>query len=333
MTITSAPAGLRPSRRVARTVLVWLLVLPGLAWSVLRLLGAERSVLVQLFAFTPYVAVWSLIPVIVTLALRKWLAGAAAVLAMALLAVCVVPRALPDHDHGPSSGVRMTVMTINMFVGAADPASIVDLVRRYDVGVLAVQEFSPQARAGLSAAGLDAILPYAALADEVGTTGSGLYSRYPIPVSGSNRMTGGNMQVTATVDPPGAKPVQVLSTHPLAPYSVDVLRLWKADLQSLPATGSGTDFGTLRIIMGDFNSTLDHAPVRAAIKRGYRDAAYTTGKGLLGTWGPYVGNPVPPVTLDHVLVDERIGVRDVSVHAVKGSDHRSVIATVTVPAG
>ena len=41
---------------------------------------------------------------------------------------------------------------------------------------------------------------------------------------------------------------------------------------------------------------------------------------------------MPPVTLDHVLVDRRIGVRDVHVRAVSGSDHRAVLATVTLPA-
>jgi endonuclease/exonuclease/phosphatase (EEP) superfamily protein YafD len=84
--------------------------------------------------------------------------------------------------------------------------------------------------------------------------------------------------------------------------------------------------------MGDFNSTLDHAPVRRLIARGgYRDAADATGRGLLGTWGPYAGKPVPPVTLDHVLAARRIGIRDVQVHGVKGSDHRSVLATLLVP--
>jgi hypothetical protein len=37
------------------------------------------------------------------------------------------------------------------------------------------------------------------------------------------------------------------------------------------------------------------------------------------------------VTLDHVLVDSRIGVRSVTVHAVPDTDHRAVVAVLAIP--
>jgi len=306
----------------------WLLVLPGLAWAVLRLFGGERGYLVQLFAFTPYAAAWTLVPTGLTLVWRKWPAAAVAGLATVLMAVCVLPRALPDADRGPSHGVRLTVMTINMFEGTADPAAIRELVREHDVAILAVQEFTPAAQQRLGAAGLDALLPYQALAPEAPTTGSGLYSRYPITTSYSERSGGGNMQVYATIQPPGAVPLDVESAHPLAPYALAALPLWRGDLAAEPRPDP---HGPPRILLGDFNSTLDHTPVRRLIAGGYRDAADATGEGLIGTWGPYHGHPVPPVTLDHVLVDQRIGVREVQVRKVAGSDHRSVLAALVVP--
>jgi endonuclease/exonuclease/phosphatase (EEP) superfamily protein YafD len=330
MTITSAPPGARPGRRVARTVLLWLLVLPGLAWAILRLFGWESGPAVQLFAFTPYAAVWTLIPAILALALRKWLAAAVAVVAVAFMAVCVLPRAVADHDRGITTGKRITVMTINMYIGAADPSAIVKLVKEHDVDVLAVQEFTPPAKQALSDAGLGSILPYSALADQWGPFGTGLYTRFPIATSGSERGAGNNEQVTATVDPPGGQPIEIRSTHPQAPYATSVNGLWREDLDAEPHAGAD---GPLRIILGDFNSTLDHAPVRALIAHGYRDAADAVGKGLIGTWGwPYDSHPVPAVTLDHVLVDRRMGVRSVEVRSVVGSDHRSVIATLIDPA-
>ena len=328
MTITSAPPGRKPSRRLAGVTLVWLLVLPGLVWAGVRFLGWERGFAVQLLAFTPYVAAWSVVAAVLALALRKWLAGAVALIAVAILAVCVLPRALGDRDRGPATGVTLRVMTGNLFVGAADPAAVVALVRDNDVAALAVQEFTPQVRAGLSAAGLDALLPYAALADEVGTTGSGVYSRYPITSSGSQRGAGGNIQVHATIRPPGAGEVLIESAHPLAPYAVAALGWWHDDLAAEPGADPA---GPPRILLGDFNSTLDHAALRRVVARGYRDAADTVGAGLAGTWGPYHGRLIPPVTLDHVLVDKRIGVRDLSVHPVAGSDHRALIAEITVP--
>jgi len=36
-------------------------------------------------------------------------------------------------------------------------------------------------------------------------------------------------------------------------------------------------------------------------------------------------------TLDHVLVDSRIGVRSVTVHAVPDTDHRAVVAVLAIP--
>jgi endonuclease/exonuclease/phosphatase family metal-dependent hydrolase len=328
MTITSAPAGRPTARRATGTAAIFLLVLPGLAWAVLRLVGGERGYLVQLMAFTPYAALWAWVPVVVALARRRLLAAAFAVVAAAALGVAVAPRALPDADPGPGAGAHVTVMTVNLFVGGADPQAIVRLVRDRNVAVLAVQEFTPGARRGLAAAGVDALLPHQALAEELGTTGSGLYSRYPMTAQGSRRGRGGNLQAYATIVPPGAAPVAVESAHPLAPFATSALPAWRADLAAEPVPAPD---GPPRVLLGDFNSTLDHAPVRELIARGYRDAADAVGEGLSGTW-PYDGRPIPKVVIDHVLVDRRIGVRQVSVWAIPRSDHRAVLATVQVPA-
>ncbi|MCY1140387.1 endonuclease/exonuclease/phosphatase family protein [Actinoplanes sp. Pm04-4] len=333
MTITTTPSEVRPGRRVRRTALLLLLTLPGLAWAAVRLLGWEQGPLVQLVAFTPYAAMWSFVPLLAALLSRKWLVATVAALATVMFAAAVLPRALPDRDQGPATGVPVTVMTINMFIGAADPAAVVRLVRENDVAILAVQEFTPESAAGLQAAGIDALLPHHALADEIGTTGSGLYSRFPMTGQASRRGDGGglqdgNLQAYATIQPPGAGPIFVESAHPLAPYALRAEDAWRADLASMPRPDQG---GVPKLLLGDFNSTLDHQPLRDLIGHGYRDAADATGKGLIGTWGPYDGLPIPSVTLDHVLADKRIGVRDVSVHGVSGSDHRAVVATVTLP--
>ena len=334
MTITSAPragrpAGIAPRRKAALTVLFWLLILPGLLWAIIRIGGWERSLLVQLFAFTPYVAVWAWVPAVLALAGRRWTVGAVAVVVAVALTACVLPRALPDRDRGPRTGVSFNVMTSNMLFGGADPAAIVKLVSDRDIAVLAVQEFTTEGREALAAAGLGALLPYSSLADEPRADGSGIYSRYPITEAGAARNGGGFMQAYATVQPPGAAPVIVESAHPLAPYARSVLGQWRKDLLAEPrADGNATP----RILLGDFNATLDHAPMRELISRGYRDAADAAGKGLVTTWGPYDGDPIPPVTIDHVLVDERIGVREVSVHGIPRSDHRAVVAELTLPA-
>src|SRR4051794_17004216 len=94
-------------RRVAGSVLWWLLVLPGALWALGRLSGWERGPLVQLFAFTPYVAAWTLVPVALTVARRRWQPAAVALLALLLMVEAVLPRAVPDRDRGAATGVAL----------------------------------------------------------------------------------------------------------------------------------------------------------------------------------------------------------------------------------
>jgi endonuclease/exonuclease/phosphatase (EEP) superfamily protein YafD len=331
MTITRAANPIRRrqrGRRAARTAGVWLLVLPGAAWATVRAGGWERGPLVQLFAFTPYVAAGVTIPALVAALSRRWLAAAVGVSTAAVLASCVLPRALPDRHPGPAEGVDLSVMTANMLEGNADPATIVGLVRGHDVAVLALQEFTPAAQSALQAAGLQGLMPYSSLRPEPDTTGSALYSRYPISAAGARRNRGGFLQAYGTIHPPGAGPLLVESAHPLAPYDLTVLPGWRSDLANQPRPDPAAP---PRILLGDFNSTLDHQPLRALIARGYTDAADSAGAGLIGTWGPYDGDPIPPVTIDHVLVDRRIGVRFARVHGLPGSDHRAIVAALVVP--
>ena len=84
-----------------------------------------------------------------------------------------------------------------------------------------------------------------------------------------------------------------------------------------------------RLLAGDFNATLDHAPLRDVLRLGYADAAREVGKALLPTWGQ-VGKPAV-ITIDHVLVDRRCAVLAGSVHAVPGTDHRAVFAEIRLP--
>jgi endonuclease/exonuclease/phosphatase (EEP) superfamily protein YafD len=121
--------------------------------------------------------------------------------------------------------------------------------------------------------------------------------------------------------------VIVESAHPLAPSDLGRLPGWWSDLDAEPVPLAD---GPPRILIGDFNATLDHAALRRLIATGYRDAADATGQGLVRTW-PDPGRPLPPVTIDHVLADRRIGVRKLSVHFVPQSDHRAVIAALAVP--
>ncbi|MEV4492812.1 endonuclease/exonuclease/phosphatase family protein [Micromonospora coxensis] len=310
-------------------MLCWLAVAPGLAWAVVRLAGLERGPLVQALAFTPYVAVGSLAPLVLALALRRRRPALVAALVALALIGAVAPRALASGQPD-AAGPGLRLLTANLLKGTADARTVVDLVRRHRVDVLAVQEFTPQAQAELDRHGLAELLPHRQLNPEVGTTGSGLYARHPLTDGGFRRNAGfAFTQAYAWVTVPGAAPLRVESAHPAAPYGVEVVDEWFTDLRAQPRA---TPDGPLSVLAGDFNATLDHAPLRALLDTGYVDAADAAGAGLAGTWGPYDGDPIPPVAIDHVLVDRRIAVRAVDVHPVPGSDHRAVLAELRLPA-
>jgi endonuclease/exonuclease/phosphatase family metal-dependent hydrolase len=88
----------------------------------------------------------------------------------------------------------------------------------------------------------------------------------------------------------------------------------------------------VRVLVGDFNATLDHVRLRRLIATGYRDVASVRGRGFTASW-PYDEKWwIPGVTIDHVLADRRVGVARYAVHPVPHSDHRAVFAELVLPA-
>lgn len=320
---------LRGRRRRWVSVLAWLVVSPFAVWAVLRLIPADVHFRwVQLVAFTPYVALASVVAPLVALASRRWAALAASLAVTATLAACVVPRALPDGGRTTSSGPALRILSANLEVGGVPPSALVDLVRRLRPDVLALQELTPSAAEGLRQAGLATLLPYKAELALEGPRGSGVYARHAI--TPGQAIEYGFGQMVATVEVPGAGPVGVVSVHPCAPSDETGYPCWADGLAALPRPG-----GAVQVLAGDFNATLDHARIRDLLGAGYRDAAGATGDGLTTTWPfrprEFNGFGIPTVTIDHILADRRAGVRSFGVHRLPDTDHRAVFAELVLP--
>lgn len=203
-----------------------------------------------------------------------------------------------------------------------------DLVGRLKPDVLTLQELTPQAVAAFDRAGLTKVLPYKVTHLVPSGNGSGIYSRFPLRQDRPVINLCDFPQVSAAVEVMGGLSVEIVSVHPASPISEFAVKCGADGLKALPTAGPS---GPLHVLAGDFNATLDHAPVRELLDRGYRDAGAVTGRGLHATW-PYAGFKVPKVTIDHVLADRRIAVRDFSVQPLAGSDHRAVFAELKLPA-
>ncbi|GIF67205.1 endonuclease [Asanoa ishikariensis] len=315
-------------RSVAAAVACWLAVTPGAALAAVRLGGWERGPLVHLVAYTPYAAGLSVLPLLGALGLRRWKAAAVAALSLAALTSVVLPRALPGvaADVG---GPRLRVLTANIKHGEADPAALVELVREHKIDVLAVQELNAGFIAAFDAAGIGAELPHRIVDDPAIYVNGGLYSRVPLTDPGIHQHESGFTQAYATVTLPGGAPLVIESVHSCAPLSLADVPCWFAGLRGQRAA---TSDGPVRLLMGDFNATLDHGPMRALLATGYEDAAANMGHGLAGTWRPIDhGFSLPPIAIDHILIDPRLAIREYAVWPLPGSDHSAVFAEVSLP--
>jgi endonuclease/exonuclease/phosphatase family metal-dependent hydrolase len=217
-------------------------------------------------------------------------------------------------------------MSMNLRIGGADAEDIAALAKRAKVDVIAFQEFTPEAEARLDAVDL-AQFPYRSIHPRVLALGSAIYSRLPMTDDGVRRHRSGFYQAQGSLTVPGAGQVRVESAHPCAPTGSARSTCWQQDLADQPPAKGARN---AQILLGDFNATLDHAALRKLLSTGYTDAASSVGMGLTPTW-PY-DRPIPKITIDHVLFNSRISASRFAVHAIRGTDHRCVIADLTIRA-
>jgi endonuclease/exonuclease/phosphatase (EEP) superfamily protein YafD len=320
-----------PSRRAALT-----LAAPWAGWALVRAAGADRGFpLVPALAFTRYAAATSVVPLTVAALARSRsataLAGGAGVLLGGSVLGPVVLDGLRRRVSSPPQGRPVRLVSLNMLHGRADPAAVVALATAADADVLTLSEVTPQAVDGLQRAGVADLLPQshvvpAGPGQPVGGGGA-LWTR--LEVRQRTAVPGRFGQPTARLSVPGARDLEVTAvhTHPPTRSPRQVAR-WEEDLELLTEPADGV----LRVLAGDFNATPDHAAFRRLLRRGWVDAAQRTGQHLRPTWSP-LRSGVPRLTLDHVLVDPRIGVASLAVVHVPGSDHRALVADLRLPPG
>jgi endonuclease/exonuclease/phosphatase (EEP) superfamily protein YafD len=296
-------------------------------WALVRTLGFELPYpFVAVLAFTPYAALSSPVPVVVGLLVRRWVLAGVAGVAMLAFAVALVPRAVagPDPDAG---GPRLVVMTSNVWLGHADAAAVLRIAREHRVDVLSLQELRPEQMAKLDRLGAKTAYPYRAVEPGEGASGTGVLSRLPLLAMDTTPDRTGHAEPEVLLEVPGAPPVRLKAVHPAPPVNGVAAPTWRAALAALPGSDGR---GDVQILAGDFNATLDHPELRKLLGRGYTDAADATGKGWIWTW-PALRRRALPITIDHVLVDERVEVENVEVVRVPRTDHRALVATLRLP--
>jgi endonuclease/exonuclease/phosphatase (EEP) superfamily protein YafD len=285
--------------------------------------GVNRPVLATA-ALSPYLGIGGPAAVLLFAVARNWVG---AVLAGLLTIASVAVRWRWYVGGSPNAGVTVRVVSANLRYGRADAAAVVRLAQHADI--LAVQELTPEKAEQIMAAGIDEMLPHRFLRAREGPAGVGIWSRYPL-TPGEDHDDFWLGLITARVDVPGAPTeTTVVTTHLSAPWP-EPIRGWRDDLARLRVvlTEIGASARGPVILAGDLNATPDVLEFRRLLRDGYRDAAEQADAGLTRTHPADIA--IPPVfAVDHILL---LGAAATSVltRPVSGSDHRALIANITL---
>lgn len=215
------------------------------------------------------------------------------------------------------------IMTLNTKQGAADAGKIVETVKTEHVEILALQEVSMGLLSQLSDAGIANYLPYSVAAQQTWHDNGGvnvLYSAAPMENVKDNLIPVESSSVpAATMDFAGTK-VRFGSVHPFSPRPRNQ-GLWNRSLDSLAQL---QHYDNLYVLMGDFNSTWDHASFRYLLGSRFLDSGQQAGEGLHMTYPAML----PIVEIDHIVHDKGVAVGDLETKYIPGSDHRALLATL-----
>ena len=227
------------------------------------------------------------------------------------------------------SGTSVRVMTVNLRHGDADPAAVMGVVVANDVDVLVLQEVTPAVLGALASAGLEDAFPFHGGEPGEGTMGTMVFSTSE--VTGASRLdtTYGGWSVHTSL---AGQDVQLLAVHPHAPVGDAVF--WRQDHQAV--LRAAAELGPKALVVGDFNATMDHRPMRELVGRGFADAATEANAGWQPTWPSsgevgVLGFGVPSLLpIDHVLVGADIRATRTESVTIPGTDHRALVATLVL---
>jgi endonuclease/exonuclease/phosphatase (EEP) superfamily protein YafD len=232
----------------------------------------------------------------------------------------------PDfvRDDRPVTTDPLTIASLNVRAESADTFELVEHTAGADVVTLVE---APPGWVNALPLQFREAFPYAVGAPLQSTSGSIVFSRYPI-TSSEALPASSFQQWSAVVDTPQLGPLRVVAVHPCNPFCGP--GLWTAEHTELRHWLSRQD-ATPTVVAGDFNAVDDHAPLRDLYADGWRSAAELAGAGYVRTYPADRRFPAL-IGIDHILLEDRLTATAFATFEVPGTDHlgvRAVIAGTT----
>jgi endonuclease/exonuclease/phosphatase (EEP) superfamily protein YafD len=225
----------------------------------------------------------------------------------------------------------LRVMSANLLMVNQDTQGIIDEILAARPDVVLLQEYTDAWHAAVEPA-LSGRYPFSSVVTQDDSFGVAVYSRTPF-VEGDvdNRLPLGRSLVpqTRAVVRFAGRDVAVYNVHLLPPRNLGYATEGRLQFADLLQTLSGEKLPY--VVAGDWNFTGDVPQHRDLRRIGARDAHDLAGTGRGATW------PVnsffrylPGLQFDHVYVGPGLTAVRSAVGVGRGSDHRPVIADVTV---
>ena len=337
--------GPKPARHGCLSLLLWLVMLPVLGLLALRLLPlghASGALVPELVSFVPLALVPSLACLVLACLWRRRVLAIVCALALATNAWWHAGYFAPTarvsaHATAAVAASASTddayarIMTLNTLNGRASAKQIVQTVREQHVEVLCLQELTDGMVSDLEAAGIDELLPYHVVstgARSISNGGrNGIWTATPEDNVSRNLLPIETSSMPAASIQIGSRTVRVVSVHPNSPTR-GAEDLWN---EGLSIIGSLSGYDHSYLIMGDFNSTWDHARFRDLLGSAFVDASQQSGEGFHMT---YPSNSSLPslIEIDHIVYARGSGITVSSLETVEiaGSDHKALVATLEI---
>jgi endonuclease/exonuclease/phosphatase (EEP) superfamily protein YafD len=315
-------------RLVAGLLALALVLAPAIVLTLVRLFEPSGGPWVRIEAFTPLAIVMYGVVLLVLLVrfamARRWgrgVAAAAVALGLALHIAWFSPM-ISGANPPPRTGAEtLLVMAVNLYHGHADGLDVVQTASEEDVDVLVTTELTPAALVRMESAGLDSLFPHRAGKFESNKTATMVFAKVRLGRAIRLDTTGASWEV------PMGK-YTLFAVHPHVPTNI---AKWRRDHYLLRTAVADEEPD---LVVGDFNATTDHPPMRALANMGYRSAAELANEGWQPTWPAaggrsVLGISVPNVVeIDHVLVGPTFAAIGTHTRDIPETDHRALVAEV-----
>lgn len=340
---THRKRGRKPARHGFLSFLLWIVMLATYALLALRLVPLDYStgrMVPELASFVPLAFIPALLCLVFALLWRRSVLVVVCALALGINLVWHAGFFLPGDTVSDvaNSSVESTattsdsyarVMTLNTRNGSASAEEIVAICKQEHVEVLCLQELTDSMVQDLQDAGISDVLPYQLVSEGASAISNGgrngIWSAAPMSDTSRNLLPIDTSSMPAANVQIGSHTVRIVSVHPNSPVR-GAQDLWD---EGLSVIGTLSEYNHAYLIMGDFNSTWDHARFRDLLGETFVDASESSGEGFHMTYPSNSGIP-SLIEIDHIVYskDSGICVSSLETVEVSGTDHKALLATL-----